>query len=98
LIPFKTNVFGVEVKAGEINLYKLSGALAAAIMCHEFNCVEKTVVALFKEEDKEHKRSESPAEIEETSRRRQLKLATSDDPLHEFVATVASEIILKEPN
>jgi hypothetical protein len=71
-----------EIKVGEVNLYKVTAALAAMIVCGDFGCVEKAATALFGEG--EGLARETPA----VARERQVRSNSdkgSEDPLAELV-------------
>ncbi|WP_271611547.1 hypothetical protein [Bradyrhizobium sp. CCBAU 21360] len=91
-VPFKTEVLGVGVKVGEINVYKVIGTTAALIACRGAKCIEDTLFALFKEDGKKDNR-ETPAQSNERLRRLARESANSDDPLRAFVVSVRSEPI-----
>jgi hypothetical protein len=90
-IPFKGNVLGLEIKVGDINIYKLGAAAAAAIACREVDCLEKAALALFNEKEKEGSHNEPPEVTMERLRREALREAANDDPLHQFLIAAMSE-------
>jgi hypothetical protein len=89
-VPLKTELIGIEIKAGEINLYKVIGTTVALIVCKGIKCVEDTVLALFKEDGEKSKR-ETPAQSNERLRRLARDAANADDPLRSFLVSVRAE-------
>lgn len=87
-VPFKTDALGMEIKFGEVNLYKVAAATAGLLVCGGIDCVETAAKDLLNAYANGAK-GETPAQTNERLRRLGRDAAMADDPLNKFVAAVA---------